>query len=75
MSAPQISKEFWEDFEWVKKNYIKLQKRFKNIWVAIADKKIISHGESLEEVESKAEALLGKNDFVTIYIESGAAIY
>ena len=75
MTVHQITKEFWEDFDWVKENYGKLQELYKNMWVAIFDKKIISHGKSLKEVESKVEKFLGKKDVFIIYIESGAAIY
>ena len=71
----QISNEFWEDVEWAKKNYGELQKKIKNIWVAIAEKRIICYGKSLKDVESKAEALVGRKDVFTMYIESGAAIY
>jgi hypothetical protein len=75
MDIPQVSKEFWEDAEWAWENYGELQKKIKNVWIAIAAKKIISWGKNLTEVECKAEALLDKKDFVTIFIESGATIY
>jgi len=71
----QISNEFWEDMEWAKMNYGELQKKFKNVWVAIAEKRVLGYGKILKEVEFKAEALLGRKDVFTIYIESGAAIY
>jgi hypothetical protein len=71
----EISNEYWEDVEWAKKNYGELQRKFKNVWVAIAEKRIICYGKSLKEVESKAEALVGRKDVFTMYIESGAAIY
>jgi len=71
----QISNEFWEDAEWAKENYGELQKKFKNVWVAIAGKSVICYGTSLKEVESKAEEIVGRNDVFTMYIESGAAIY
>jgi len=75
MAVPQVSKEFWEDAEWAKENYGELQKRYKDVWVAIAGKRVVSYGKSLREVESKAEKLLGRKDIFTMYVESGAAIY
>ncbi|MEM2864996.1 MAG: DUF5678 domain-containing protein [Candidatus Bathyarchaeia archaeon] len=71
----QVSKEFWEDAEWAKDNYGELQKRYKNVWVAVVDKRVISYGKNLREVESRAEKLTGRKDVFTIYVESGAAIY
>jgi len=75
MAVPQVSKEFWEDAEWAKENYGELQKRYKDVWVAIAGKRVVSYGKSLREVEFKAEKLLGRKDIFTMYVESGAAIY
>ena len=75
MAVPQVSKEFWEDVDWAKEHYGELQKQYKSMWVAIFGKKVISYGKNLKEVESKAEELIGRKDVLTIYIESGAAIY
>ncbi|MBS7646038.1 hypothetical protein KEJ44_08405 [Candidatus Bathyarchaeota archaeon] len=52
-----------------------MQKRYKNVWVAVVDKRVISYGKNLREVESRAEKLTGRKDVFTIYVESGAAIY
>jgi len=75
MSVPQVSKEFWDDADWAKVHYGELQKQYKNVWVAIAGKTVVSYGKNLREVESEAEKIVGKKDVFTIYIESGAAIY
>ena len=75
MSSLQVSKEFWDDAEWARKHYIELQKRYKNVWVAVVGKKVVSYGKNLKEVESKAEKLAGRKDIFTMYVESGAAIY
>jgi len=75
MAMPKVSKEFWEDADWAKEHYGELQKRYKNMWVAIVGKKVVSYGKSLKEVEAKAEKLIIKKDIFTMYVESGAAIY
>lgn len=75
MSVPRISEEFWEDADWAKVHYGELQRRYKNVWVAIAGRRVVSYGRSLREVEFKAEKIVGKKDIFTMYVESGAAIY
>lgn len=49
------SKAFWEDLKWGEKNYPKLQVKYPDQWVAIANKKVVSAGKSLKNVELKAE--------------------
>jgi hypothetical protein len=73
--AIQVSEEFWADAEWAREHYGELQKQYKNMWVAVVGKMVVSYGKSLKEVESKAEKLTGRKDIFTMYIESGAAIY
>lgn len=48
-------KAFWEDLKWGEKNYPKLQTKYPDRWVAIANKKIVSAGKSLKNVELEAE--------------------
>jgi hypothetical protein len=68
-------KEFWDDMRWGEEHYADLQREYKNKWVAIFAKKIISSGENIEEVENKAKKISGKKYIPVIFIESGAAIY
>lgn len=75
MAVLKISKEFWSDADWAKEHYGELQKKYRNVWVAIVGKKVVSYGKSLKEVEAKAEKLAGRKDIFTMYVESGAAIY
>ncbi|MCS4540791.1 MAG: DUF5678 domain-containing protein [Euryarchaeota archaeon] len=68
-------KEFLEDMRWGEEHYSELQKQYKDKWVAIVGKKVVSHGENLEEVENKAKKISGKKYVPVIFVESGAAIY
>ncbi len=68
-------KEFWEDIRWGEENYAELQKQFKDKWVAIVGKKVVSYGENRGEVKKNAMKLTGKKIIPLIYVESGAAIY
>ncbi len=74
-ATAEVSEEFWDDFDWVREHYGELEKQYKNMWVAIAEKKVVSYGKNLKEVEEEAEKLSGRKDILTIYVESGAAIY
>ncbi|MCS4540932.1 MAG: DUF5678 domain-containing protein [Euryarchaeota archaeon] len=68
-------KEFWEDKKWARENYCELQKQFRDKWVAIVGKKVVSYGENRGDVKKRAMELTGKKYIPLIYVESGAAIY
>jgi len=68
-------KEFWEDKEWAIEHYIELQKQYMDKWVAIVDKKVVSSGENLGDVEKHAAKKTGKKYIALIYVESGAVFY
>lgn len=70
-----VSKEFWDDLKWGRAHYAELQKRFKDQWVAIVDKQVVSYGKNLRKVEEEARKLTGRKEVYTTYVESGAAIY
>lgn len=68
-------KEFWEDARWGEENYVELQKQYRDKWVAIVGRKIVSYGENRGDVKKRAIELTGKKYIPLIYVESGAAIY
>ncbi len=68
-------KEFWEDKDWAIEHYAELQKQYRDKWVAIVGKRVVSHGENRGEVREQAVKLTGKKYIPLIFVESGAAIY
>jgi len=68
-------KEFWDDKDWAIEHYGELQKRYKDKWIAIDGKRVISFGEARGKVKEKALKITGKEYITLIYIEGGAAIY
>jgi hypothetical protein len=68
-------KEFWEDKDWALEHYGELQKRYKDKWIAIDDKRVVSYGDMRGEVKKRAMEITGKNYVILIYVEGGAAIY
>ncbi|MFQ5892027.1 MAG: DUF5678 domain-containing protein [Candidatus Methanofastidiosia archaeon] len=69
------SKEFWEDMEWGQDNYTELQKRFKDKWVAIVDKAVVSFGVSMEEVKKEAQKKTKRKSIPIIFVECGSHLY
>lgn len=67
--------EFWEDKDWAIEHYGELQRQYKDKWVAIVGKKVVSYGDNLGEVRRKAVELTGKKYIPLVFVESGAAIY
>jgi len=49
-----------DDERWAEENYTELQKRFRDLWVAIVDKKVIAYGKNLAKVEEEARLKTGK---------------
>lgn len=70
-----ISKEFWEDQQWGLKHHSELIDKYKDMWVAIVDKKIVSAGEDLGKVEEEAKQKTGKKQIPVFFVECGAHIY
>jgi hypothetical protein len=68
-------KEFWEDKDWMVKHYAELQKQYRDKWVAVVGRKVVSYGEDRGEVRQQAVKLTRKKYIPLIFVESGAAIY
>ncbi len=71
----KISKEFWNDEKWTEKHYPELQKRFRNQWVAVANKKVISYSKNLAKVEEEARLKTGKKHISVTFVECGNHVY
>lgn len=70
-----ISKEFWEDQQWGFQHHSDLLGRYKDMWVAIVNKKVVSAGEDLGKVEEEAKQKTGKKQIPVLFVECGAHIY
>ncbi|MFQ6054880.1 MAG: DUF5678 domain-containing protein [Methanosarcinales archaeon] len=68
-------KDFWEDKDWAIENYARLQRKYRDKWVAVVGKKVVSSGENRGEVKKRAMEVTGKKHIPLIFVESGAAIY
>ena len=75
LEIPKIPKEFWEDVRWGREHYAELQRQYKDVWVAIVDKKVVSHGKDGAKVREEAQKITGRKEIYMTFIESGVAIY
>jgi len=70
-----ISKEFWDDQQWGFQHHTELLEKYKDVWVAISNKKVVSAGKDLSEVKKKAKEKTGKDEITVMFVECGAHIY
>ena len=73
--AVTISREMWEDAEWTRENYAELQRQYRDMVVAVVDKKVVSYGKDGIKVREEAMRRTGRKEVYTEFIESGVAIY
>lgn len=51
-----------QDFQWLARNMVKLQKKYAGRWVAIVNQKIVGIGKSAVEVYKKAKKSFPQNE-------------
>jgi len=70
-----ISQEFWDDQQWGLNHHSDLISQYKDQWIAIVNKKVVSSGEDLGKVEEEAKRKTGKKEIPVFFVECGAHIY
>lgn len=75
MVKETISEEFWEDQKWGFEHHTELLKDFKDKWVAISNKKVISFGIDLGKVQEEAKKITKKEQIPVMFVECGSHIY
>jgi len=71
----KIPQEFWDDMKWGREHRSELLDKYRNKWVAIVDKKVVSTGKDLSKVEEEARWKTDKKQIPTLFIDSGEHIY
>ncbi|MEW6482020.1 MAG: DUF5678 domain-containing protein [bacterium] len=70
----RLASDFWEDHKWALEHYADLREKYAEMWVAIADKKVVAFGEDLtDEREESISREIGRPP-VTLFIEGQARI-
>ncbi len=67
--------EFWEDLRWGESHHTQLLSRYKDLWIAIQNKEVISSGSDLSKVKMEARAKTGREDVPVLFVECGEHIY
>lgn len=72
-----LSNRYLEDWQWFHdgKNYIELYKKYKNMWVAVKDKKVIASGKDLSKVIETTYSESGGDDILYMLVDEGDYIY
>lgn len=70
-----ITKEFWEDQQWGLQHHSDLIDKYKDQWIAIVNKQVVSAGEDLGQVEEEAKQKTGRKEIPVFFVECGAHIY
>ena len=68
-------KDHNKEYDWVYSIYHKLAKKYPNMLIAFAKKKILARGKSLYKVMEKAHKLINWEEIPHLFIEKGIHIY
>ena len=69
------SKAYWEDSKWADTHMHEISREYRNLWVAIVDRKVVAAGKQLDVVISEAEGKTGRTDFPTYFVEGQLRVY
>ena len=70
----KLPKRFWDDKEWIFAHYSELLRTYRNMWIAVLNKKIIAASPNLGKVE-EIKAKIGKKHIPVIFLEDGSHVY
>ncbi len=73
--APRLPKRYWDDLKWGRCHHTELLDKYKDKWVAIVNKKIVSSGKDLGKVKAVARKKTNIRNVPVIYVECGEHIY
>jgi len=61
----QKLKEYFEERDWVMEHYKELQEKYPDEWIAVKNRKVVSHGGDIDRFK----------DAFTIFVTSGAEVF
>ena len=75
MTIPKMPKQFWDDVEWARNHHTEFLKKYRNKWIVVVNKKIISAGNNLDKIEKIAKQKTGKKMVFSMFVDGGEHIY
>lgn len=69
--AIMVTREFWEDLHWGENHHTELLQKYRDQWVAILNKQVVSSGLNLAKVKQEAELKSCRKNISVTYIDSG----
>ncbi len=70
-----IPLEYWEDRDWAWDHYAEFIKQYPDQWIAVCNKEVIAHSESIDEIEIITREKTGKTYFPVIFVEGHIHVY
>jgi len=71
----KIPERFWDDAKWGREHATYLLKNYPEMWVAIANKKVVASGKNLRAVEETARIKTGIKHVVVRFVGGSSCIY
>lgn len=71
----KIEKRVWDDKRWIRKHMGDLQKKYREKWVAVVNKKVVGVAEGPETARKMARKKTGEKQIPVIFVESGQNLY
>lgn len=70
-----LANEYWEDRDWAWEHYAEFVKQYPDQWIAISNKQVVAHSDSIEDVEKQVKAKTGKDRFPVLFVEGRIHVY
>ena len=70
-----VPKYVLEDYRWADSHHTELAKRFPEQWIAIINKKVVAHGNRMDQVLAKAYRFTQRPDIAVHFVESRIHLY
>ena len=70
-----IPAEYWEDRDWAWDHYAEFIQKYPDQWIAVCNKEVVAHSESIDEIEKVTREKTGKTYFPVIFVEGHIHVY
>jgi len=74
-SLPPIPRTVLEDYHWADSHHIELARKYPEQWVAIVDKKVVSHGKRPDRVRARAHRYIKRPEIALHFVEGRIHLY